>query len=75
MLQAARQRAKKAGLPFDITVSDIFLPDICPVCNQLMTVAKGVKGGSRRSPTLDRVICSKGYVKDNIAVICKNCRA
>lgn len=63
----AKRRAKKLGIPFDIEISDISIPEGCP--------ALGIKLESNKrhhhdnSPTLDRVIPSLGYVKGNIAVI------
>lgn len=75
MYNSAKTRAVEANLPFDITLSDIIVPAFCPICNHAIISAKGVRGGTRNSPTLDRVICSEGYVKGNIAVICKNCNS
>lgn len=75
MVNSARTRAKKAGLPFKLRQSDVVIPLACPICNEAMASAKGIRGGTKNSPTLDRVICSEGYVKGNIAVICKNCNS
>lgn len=75
MFISARMRAEKAGIPFEIEPTDILIPFNCPICKVEIKSAKGVRGGSRNSPTLDRVHNHKGYVKGNIAVICKNCNA
>ncbi len=63
MLAAAKDRAKLQKLPFEITLEDI--PDwgTCPVLGVTMEV------GSRYSPSLDKIIPEKGYVRDNIQVI------
>jgi hypothetical protein len=75
MVNSARTRAKQASLPFNLKVADIIIPKDCPICYNEMISAKGIRGGSKNSPTLDRIICSKGYVKGNVAVICKNCNS
>ena len=64
---SAKGRAKKKGLEFDIELSDIVIPDKCPLLEVYLT-----KGGNKitdSSPTLDRRDSSRGYVKDNIWVI------
>lgn len=75
MFISARMRAEKAGIPFEIEHTDIVIPVNCPVCKEEIKSAKGIRGGSRNSPTLDRVHNHKGYVKGNVAVICKNCNS
>lgn len=75
MLNSARSRARANDLPFNITVEDVVIPSCCPICYNEMQSAKGVRGGSCNSPTLDRVHCENGYVKGNVAVICKNCNS
>ena len=67
MLIQAKQRAIKKGLPFNIDKSDIIIPDICPLLNIPLFVNSGKSGPN--SPTIDRIICEKGYVKDNVMVI------
>jgi hypothetical protein len=66
----ARHRAKKKGLPFDITADDIELPEFCPVLGIKLVIGEGQN--PRRnyaSPTLDRVKNEKGYVRGNVRVI------
>ena len=66
MIQNARLRARKAGIPFDITEDDIHIPTYCPVLGILMAHF----GESRdNSPSLDRIIPKTGYVRNNIQVI------
>lgn len=67
MLTAAKTRAKQQGLPFDITLEDIVIPDTCPVLGIPLEI-----GNSRLldgSPTLDKFIPELGYVPGNINVI------
>lgn len=63
MLMSARQRAKDKGLPFDIEISDIKIPEVCPVFGVPMVV------GTPYAPSLDRIDPSLGYTKQNIQVI------
>lgn len=69
-LRSARKRALSRGIPFDIVWFDIEIPKKCPVLG--IELALGVRGGFKdASPTIDRVIPEKGYVKGNVAVISK----
>jgi hypothetical protein len=67
----ALDRAQKKKIPFDVTVEhlhDIFPKDYrCPILGTLMEW--GAKGGKRTSPSLDRIIPDKGYVKGNLVWI------
>lgn len=71
LLVQARFRAKKNGIPFDITRSDIVIPVICPLLGipifKLRSTGKPV--GCPNSPSLDRIDPTKGYVKGNIWVV------
>lgn len=60
----ARDRARAAGLPFDITVDDVraVYSDRCPVTNVRW-------GPGPLAASLDRLRPSRGYVKGNIAVL------
>lgn len=69
MLKAAKDRAKKAGVPFDLTESDLIIPAYCPVFGVKLERALGSKGPGPASPSLDRIIPSVGYVPGNVVVI------
>lgn len=69
MIKAAKERAKKAGVPFNLTESDIIVPSYCPVFGVKLERALGSKGPGEYSPSLDRIIPSRGYVPGNIVVI------
>lgn len=63
----ARTRSKLNKLPFDLCADDFDLPELCPVLG-----IKLVKGSGKlhdASPTLDRIVPEKGYVKGNVVVI------
>lgn len=65
----ARQRAKKHNLEFNIDVSDIIIPEKCPIIE--VPLVFGTKGNYEYSPSIDRIDTTKGYIKGNIAIISK----
>lgn len=68
LFKAAKIRAAKAELPFDIEPTDIIIPDVCPILGiPIIRDARGkaVKG----SPSLDKVNPELGYVKGNVWVV------
>lgn len=69
ILSAAKQRAKKKQLPFNITVEDIIVPTYCPLLG--IEIKNSIPGEGRKnnSPTLDRIIPELGYIKGNVWVI------
>jgi hypothetical protein len=67
ILARARTRAKKFGLPFNITSEDIVIPDVCPIFGLKLEIADKIFNDS--SPSLDRIIPELGYVKENVIVI------
>lgn len=69
MLRGARYRARKAGIPFNLTLEDIIIPDECPVLGIPIRHRDGGKHGDDNSPQLDRIVPSFGYVKGNVMVI------
>lgn len=67
LFRNARSRSKKLNLPFDITHSDIVIPEICPLLN--IPLFSSIGFPTDNSPTLDRIIPALGYIKGNIQVI------
>ena len=67
ILKSAKKRAVKNNLPFDLCIDDIVIPLFCPVLG--VTLNKNNKGTCYDSPSLDRFVPSKGYVKDNVNII------
>ena len=67
LLEAARRRAKQHGLEFSLTLDDVVVPDRCPVLGIELHRARG--GPRDNSPTLDRVVNTRGYVPDNVVVV------
>lgn len=67
MLNSAKQRAKKKGMDFSITLEDVEMNWICPILHCPISVADNAK--TRYSPSLDRLDSTKGYVPGNVWVI------
>ena len=68
----ARYRAKKEGLPFDLSpldLKDLGIPDVCPVLGIPLNKSPGDGKRNDNSPSLDKFIPSLGYVKGNVHVI------
>lgn len=63
----AKQRAKKKGIEFNIEVTDVIIPNVCPALGIPLEITEGKSGES--SPSLDRIDNSKGYIKGNVCVI------
>lgn len=69
MHNRAKERAKKDSIPFNLEVSDIIIPQSCPIFNMPLVRHEGTSGGKIYSPSLDRIIPELGYVKGNVRVI------
>lgn len=67
MVWSARGRAKKKGIEFKLSPSDIVIPEMCPLLN--IPLRKGVGRIEEGSPSLDRIDPTKGYVPENVQVI------
>ena len=67
--KSAKKRAKDKQLDFDIEVSDIIIPQFCPLLNIPIVHKVGKGCRCKNSPSLDRLDNSLGYVKGNIVVV------
>lgn len=68
MLSSAKKRARISGVPFALTADDIEIPERCPVLG--MRLRQSSTGRAQpSSPSLDRIVPSKGYVKGNVLVV------
>lgn len=63
----ARSRAKQQDIPFEIEIEDITIPEICPVFGIPLRISQGKR--TDNSPSLDKRVIEKGYVRGNIAII------
>jgi hypothetical protein len=66
MLSAAKKRAEKKNLEFNLKNEDIEIPRYCPV---LGIPLYSSKLNTDNSPSIDRIDNKKGYIKDNIQII------
>lgn len=64
----AKKRSQKDGADFDIDLTDIVIPEVCPYLGLPLTNTLG-QGKQQLNPSIDRIDNSKGYVKGNIMVI------
>lgn len=66
-LNNIRHRAKKKGLPFDLTLDDLPIPKFCPI----LGIPLRMRSGSfhDNSPSIDRLVPERGYVTGNVAVV------
>jgi hypothetical protein len=67
MCHAAKYRAKRDDLPFDLKYTDFKIPEFCPVLGIPLVMGEGKHHSN--SPTLDKIIPQLGYVKDNVIVV------
>ena len=74
ILIKTKTRAKKNGTEFNIDITDIRIPEKCPILN--IPIIREFKGGGNKnkgpratSPSIDRLDNTKGYVKGNIQII------
>jgi hypothetical protein len=63
----AKSRARRLEQDFDISLSDLFMPEMCPVLNIPLFRTEGK--ATDNSPSLDRIDNSKGYIKGNVRII------
>jgi hypothetical protein len=68
LLFLAKQRAKRLGVEFDITVDQIDKPEFCPILGYKLVYGENTKIAND-SATLDRWNNSVGYVPGNVYVI------
>lgn len=67
MLMNAKYRSKKSGIEFNISESDISIPDFCPVFG--IELKRESKETWHSAPSIDRIDNTKGYTPDNITVV------
>jgi hypothetical protein len=64
LLCAARSRAKKQGVPFNLVYDDLEIPTHCPVLG-----IKLIRRDPNAAPSIDRRVPALGYVKGNITIM------
>ena len=68
MWKSAQERSIKKGWDFNIELSDIKIPNICPLL-EISLIKHSTRDRHYDAPSLDRIDSTKGYTKDNIWVI------
>ena len=72
LAKGARARARKYDLPFNLKAKDLreIITARCPIFGFKFEINKqNTKNNWRNSPSLDRIVPDKGYVKDNIIIV------
>ena len=69
LIRGAKSRAKKKGIPFNITQDDLFVPTHCPVLGIPLITTFGES--TDNTPSIDRIIPALGYVKGNVIIVSK----
>jgi len=67
LIRAAKARAKKTGMEFNITKDNLILPEYCPLLGIKLKV--NTDRMAFDSYSLDRIDSKKGYIKGNVWVI------
>ena len=67
LVQLAKVRSEKKQIPFSITKDNFVIPKLCPVLG--IELKQGRGHSCPNSPSLDRIVPEKGYVKGNIIVV------
>lgn len=62
-----KKRARDKRLPFNLEISDLMLPDACPVLGIKLMNNRGK--AKDNSPSVDRIAPSLGYTKGNVCII------
>jgi len=65
-----KARAKRAGIPFELTrldISGMTVPLTCPVTGTILRQERGKRSDS--SLSIDRIDSTKGYTRDNVVFV------
>lgn len=62
-----RKRARQRGILFNLNIEDIVIPEVCPILG--IKLEFGIGRVHDASPSVDRIVPSKGYTKGNCFII------
>lgn len=65
MYHNAKRRARHLKLPFDLSWKELVIPEVCPIFG----IKLNQKDYFESTASLDRVVPSKGYTKENTVII------
>lgn len=68
ILCKARETARRRGHEFNLDISDIVIPEYCPLLGIKLTHDLG-RGQLQSNSSIDRIDSSKGYIKGNVQII------
>jgi hypothetical protein len=68
LFKKAKERARERGVEFRMVLSDLVMPEFCPLLGTRISVGNGNKHHAN-SPSVDRIIPSLGYVSGNVWII------
>ena len=63
---SAKRNSVENGIPFEIELSDIVIPEFCPILGIKLDRSKE---NWPANPSIDKIIPSLGYIKGNVHVI------
>ena len=70
MLRHAKDRATKAGLPFNLELEDLVIPEKCPILETPISWRNSIRWQHPENvPSIDKIVPDKGYVKGNVCII------
>jgi hypothetical protein len=69
ILTRIKGRCKKANIPFNLEISDIKIPEFCPILGIKLQKSYIQGNPLPSSPSVDRHIPELGYIKGNISII------
>lgn len=78
LVSSVVERAKLNNIPYDNKedlynyLLPIFEKNICECCKKEFNIEK-LNDSRNNSPSIDRIIPEKGYVVDNVAILCMEC--
>jgi len=69
LVNKARDRSKTKNMEFNIDISDLDEPIVCPILGIEINWANLSGKVGENSPSIDRIDNSKGYIKGNVRVV------
>lgn len=68
ILMSTKSRSKRLGIPFNLTLEDIVIPDVCPYLGTPLTRIQH-QGKVWTNASIDKINPLLGYTKGNVEII------